>query len=250
LLRLRSSDALRPPPQVGTANLGPLRLRERRRTAPTSGWNARRQRRRPARPPAGVDKCVPCRLAAGSLSTQQFPAAGRIRWWNGTWKPCGKSRCVSPRPVPCRAYVRAMMLPAHFHAEPSAALAASRVTRTTWWWRWCRRARGRGSVAYVVYGRALKKRAWRVGVDDGAGAGVPHASRGVLASCGAVSLDMAWATRHRSRDGGAHVSGELASWAARCVLDAAGGYVRTGRQFRPGLALPPSVLFVFGSTPW
>jgi hypothetical protein len=69
------------------------------------------------------------------------------------------------------------------------------------------RARGRGSVAYVVYGRALKKRAWRVGVDDGAG--VPHASRGVLASCGAVSLDMAWATRHRSRDGGAHVSGRV-----------------------------------------
>jgi hypothetical protein len=51
--------------------LGPLRLRERRRTAPTSGWNGRRQRRRPARR-CTADVCVPTRARPRSLSRQQL----------------------------------------------------------------------------------------------------------------------------------------------------------------------------------
>jgi hypothetical protein len=126
-----------------------------------------------------------------------------------------------------RASVRAMMLPAHFHAEPTRGAGAGCVA----------------SDAHDVRRCVRLGRVW-AGVEEacalasttGAGRAFRHASRGVLASCGAISLNMSWATRH---GGAAHVFGELGSQLGAFLMFAPGSFV-------PGLACVIFRSFVLG----
>lgn len=118
--------------------LGPLRLRERRRTAPTSGWNGRRQRRRPARR-CTADMCVPTRVAPapdrfhGNSSRARSSAPhGRMVLWTlqaarKSWGRAGLAR------APARVRT------CHDASVPTAR-PLPRRTRTASAASWCRRA--------------------------------------------------------------------------------------------------------------